>query len=65
MFGPIKKAYKSMKRILGHMSWPKLVIFAVVLVGILSGFAIMVTAQPGCCNACHIMNDYYDAQNPT
>ena len=50
-----------MKRILGHMSWPKLVVFAMVLVGILAGFAIMVTAQPGFCNSCHIMNDYYES----
>lgn len=41
------------------MSWRWRIVTALVGFGLFSFAAIEVTGQPGFCNSCHIMNDYY------
>lgn len=59
MAGPVKKFITSIKMIIMHMSLLKLMILVIILIGFFIGVAITVTTQPGFCNSCHIMNDYY------
>jgi nitrate/TMAO reductase-like tetraheme cytochrome c subunit len=61
MSRPIRKWIESIKNAIMHMSFLKLTIFVLVLIGLLAGIGITVTAQPGFCNSCHVMNDYYES----
>jgi hypothetical protein len=42
-------------------SWTMRILVLLLLAAIFSGGAIVVTGQPGFCDSCHIMNEYYDS----
>jgi nitrate/TMAO reductase-like tetraheme cytochrome c subunit len=44
-----------------QVKWPVKILLLVVIVSFFATGAIVVTGQPGFCNSCHIMNDYYDS----
>jgi nitrate/TMAO reductase-like tetraheme cytochrome c subunit len=43
------------------MSWPARIGAMVVLMALFTFAAVEVTGQPGFCNSCHIMNEFYDS----
>ncbi|MHC4260876.1 MAG: NapC/NirT family cytochrome c, partial [Planctomycetota bacterium] len=44
-----------------QLNWPARILLVTVIIAACSVIAIEVTAQPGFCNSCHIMNTYYDS----
>jgi hypothetical protein len=44
-----------------QIKWPVKILLLAVIVSFFAVGAIVVTGQPGFCNSCHIMNNYYDS----
>jgi len=51
---------KSLLRIIKQLNWKVKILLLAVIVLVVSSGAIVVSEQPGFCNSCHIMNNYYD-----
>ncbi len=50
---------KSLLRIIKQLNWKVKILLLAVIVLVVSSGAIVVSEQPGFCNSCHIMNNYY------
>ncbi len=55
----IRKTDRSIYGILRRISILKVLVALIALGALFSAVAITVTSQPGFCNSCHIMNNYY------
>jgi len=55
----LKSAPATAWHLFWRLKWRFKIALAVLVMAVLSGVAIEVTAQPGFCNSCHIMNTYY------
>lgn len=57
----IRAIFYSAINVVKQMKWSVRIALLVVIMIAFSGGAIVITAQPGFCNSCHIMNPYYDS----
>lgn len=55
----ISSIFVSAWNVFKQVKWPVKILVLAVIVSFFAAGAIVVTGQPGFCNSCHIMNDYY------
>lgn len=56
---PVRRLPGAAFRVVLHMGWRGRIAAGSFVFAVMSVAAIEVTAQPGFCNSCHVMNDYY------